>query len=103
MSSDSPSTTDASSTVVSGSAVETIDAVVDPTRRSPAKNSPMAATVETTAIAASQPSPGAVTASGCRSPTTSPATVSDTAAPVQTNALSTIGPARREIPSELRM
>ena len=64
------STTNASSTVTSGSAVERIDAVVGPTRRSPAKNSPIAATVETTAIAASQPSPGAVTASGCRSPTT---------------------------------
>ena len=53
--SDSPKARYASTTVVSGSAVERIEAVVGPTRRRPAKNRPTAPTVETTAMPASHP------------------------------------------------
>lgn len=51
----SPKTRKASPTVTSGSTVERIEAAVGPTRRSPAKKSPTAPTVETTAMPASQP------------------------------------------------
>ena len=47
--------------MVTGSAVERIEAVVGPTRRRPAKNRLTAPTVETTAMPASQPKPVALT------------------------------------------
>ena len=43
--------------MTTGSRVERIAAAVGPTRRSPAKKSAIATTVETTAMPASQPSP----------------------------------------------
>ena len=59
--SDSPKATKASATVTTGSSVDRIDAAVGPTRRSPAKNSPIAPTVETTARPPSQAKPERLT------------------------------------------
>ena len=54
----SPNTRNASTTVVTGSAVERIDADVGPTRARPAKNRPTAATVEITAMPGQPAEPG---------------------------------------------
>ena len=68
--SDSPNTATASATVTTGSTVERIAAVVGPTRRSPAKNSEIAPTVEMTAMAA-EPAPARRrTSSACSWPGT---------------------------------
>ena len=98
--SDSPKATKASATVTTGSSVDRIDAAVGPTRRSPAKNRPMAPTVETTASPPSQTKPEALTLAGSRSPPARPAAVSVAAAPVHTSVLSASGATRAAIPSE---
>src|SRR3954447_10926110 len=92
--SDSPKARKASTTVVTGSAVDRIDALVGPTRVRPAKNRLTAATDQLTAMAASQPKPVGLTAPTCRPPLTAVPTVRVAAAPVQTSALSRIGPTR---------
>ncbi len=53
---------------MTGSAVERIEAAVGPTSGSPAKKSASAPTVETSAMAASQPSPAGLTSAGRSSP-----------------------------------
>ena len=55
----SPKITNASTTVASGSTVDRIDALVGPTRRRPAKKSPIAPTVDTAARQPIQPQPAA--------------------------------------------
>ena len=89
--------------MTSGSTVARIAAVVGPTRRSPAKKSEIAPTVEITARQAIQPQPAPVSSPGRSSPSSSEPTVSDTAAPVQTSAESTSGGTRPAIPSLTRM
>ncbi len=89
--------------MTTGSTVERIEAVVGPTRFRPAKKRLTAATVETTAIPASQPQPATVTSPGCRSPSAAEPTVRLTAAPVQTSAESRLGRIRPAIPSLTRM
>jgi len=89
--------------VVSGSAVDRIDAVVGPTSCRPAKKKLMAPTVETMAMPASHPKPAALTLPGCRSPAAAATSVSVAAAPVQTSALRTSGSTWPATPSEVRM
>ena len=55
-------------TVVAEATVERIEAVVGPTRLSPAKNRLTAATVDTSAMPPSQPQPATLTSPGRRSP-----------------------------------
>ena len=67
------------------------DALVGPTRRSPANRRPIAATVETRARQASQPQPAIVSSPGRSSPSAAEPAVRLTAAPLQTTAASTCG------------
>jgi hypothetical protein len=89
--------------VTTGSTVERSEAVVGPTRLSPAKNRPIAATVETPAIEAIQTQPAAVTSPGRSSPSSAEPPVSVTAAPVHTSAASTRGRRRAARPSLIKM
>src|SRR4051794_8917208 len=93
----------ASTTVTTGSTVERIDAAVGPTRRRPAKNRLIAATVETAPRHTSHPQPAAVSAPGRSSPSSAPPAVRLTVAPVQTIADSTVGRTRPATPSLTRM
>jgi hypothetical protein len=93
----------ASSTVTTGSTVETIEAVVGPTRLRPAKNRLTATTVETTARQASHPHPASVTSPGRSSPSIAEPAVRLSAAPLQTSADSTLGRIRPATPSLTRM
>jgi hypothetical protein len=99
----SPKTRNARNTVTTGSTVARIAAVEGPTRRSPAKKKPMAATVETTPIAPSHTQPCAVTSPGRNCPSSAEPVVSVTAAPVHTSADSTYGRMRRAAPSLNKM
>ena len=88
--SSSPSTTAASTVVVKGSKVDRIDAVVGPTRFSPAKNASIATTVDTTAMQPIQNHPPG-SKSRLTPPVTAARTVSEAAAPVITRAESGTG------------
>src|SRR4051794_14147077 len=66
--SDSPNTAHASATATTGSSVERIDAAAGPTRRSPAKNRQIPATVETRARPPSDARPAGLTAPGGPAP-----------------------------------
>jgi hypothetical protein len=98
-----PKATKASTTVTTGSSVERIEAVDGPTRERPAKKRPTAPTVDTTAIAAIQPSPSLLSAPRSSPPPARPANVSIAAAPVHTKVLSASAPTRAATPSETKM
>ena len=74
----SPRTTAASSTVNSGSTVDSVDACVGPMRARPAKNSVIAATVETSAMPATASQPAVVP--GQRGPDSAAANANSSAA-----------------------
>ena len=99
----SPNAANASSTVTTGSTVARIDAAPGPTRGRPAKNRPIATTVETSARPAIQPHPAAVSARGRNSPSSADPAASETAAPVHTSADRTPGATRAASPSPTRM
>ena len=88
---------------MTGSTVERIDAVVGPTRFRPAKKRLTAATVETSAMPASQPQPAMVTSPGRSSPSAAEPAVRLTAAPVHTTAERTVGLIRPAMPWLTRM
>src|SRR4051794_19228173 len=94
----SPKARNASTTVTTGSTVARIEAAVGPARRRPAKKRPIAATVDTAAIEASQPQPARVTSPGRSSPSRADAVVRLIAAPVQTSAESRTGRIRPATP-----
>ena len=86
----SPSTSPASTTVTTGSNVDTMLAVGAPTRAMPAKSATMGTTVATAAMTATEDQPSAVRGWG-RPPLTRPATVKDAVAPVATSAARSTG------------
>ena len=88
--------------MTTGSSVERIDADDGPTRARPAKNARIAATVDTSAIAPSQPQPSAPKPSS-GPPVTSAATANVPVAPVHTSAASATGgtPATTRSPTRM--
>ena len=88
--------------MVGGSSVERIAAIDGPTRRSPAKNSAIGVTVETSAIAASHTQPSLAKPASSE-PVAAPATPNVTAAPVVTSADSGSGSRSPPTRSETRM
>ena len=99
----SPKTRNASSTVMSGSTVARIDAVVGPTRAQTGEEQPIAPTVETPRGTRASPSRRRSARPGAGRRARRAPTVSATAAPVHTSAARICGRTRAAMPSLTRM